>query len=102
MKPTRRYPAVALVAVLLSGILTVYPGAESGASDPNSFNRLLKPPSERNPPPASDGIHDPQAASAQLLQAPGDAFAELPAGKSGNYVDWRPSTRKKIYSRWCD
>ena len=33
--------------------------AEQGR-DPNTFNRLLKPPSARNPPPPEDGIHDPE------------------------------------------
>lgn len=77
-----------MVAVFLTGVFPVHLGAQSGVSDPNSFNRLLKPKSERNPPPANDGIHDPQASAAQLLQAPREAFANLPAGKSGNYIDW--------------
>ena len=58
------------------------------AADPNSFNRLLKPPASRNPPPAEDGIHDPASQGARLLQAPKEAFADLPKSKSGNYVDW--------------
>jgi c(7)-type cytochrome triheme protein len=73
------FPLVLSLAVLLPGI-----GVE--AADPNVFNRLMKPPSMRNPPPAKDGIHDPPAAT--LLQPPKDSFGQLPKGTSGNYVDW--------------
>ena len=65
-------------------------------ADPNSFNRLLKPPSLRNPAPAQDGIHDPDGAAVNLLQAPKDAFAGLPKGKSGNYVDWMKSIEEHL------
>lgn len=58
------------------------------AADPNAFNRLLKPPTARNPPPATDGIHDPKGLALHLLQSPGSAFADLPRSKSGDYVDW--------------
>lgn len=61
---------------------------DSFADDPNAFNRLMKPPNERNPPPVRDGIHDPQSAAIDLLQTPETAFAPLPDGSSGNYVDW--------------
>ncbi|GAB4348758.1 MAG: hypothetical protein Kow006_09790 [Gammaproteobacteria bacterium] len=54
----------------------------------NRFNRLMTPPSERNPPPAKDGIHDPQNPGTQVLQPPKEAFDLLPKGQSGNYVDW--------------
>ena len=58
------------------------------AQDPNAFNRLMKPPSKRNPPPVTDGIHDPESAGTKSLQPPRDSFGSLPTGKSGNYVDW--------------
>jgi c(7)-type cytochrome triheme protein len=58
------------------------------AADPNSFNRLMKPVSKRNPPPPEDGIHDPENDGAFILQKPKDMFSKLPNGKSGNYVDW--------------
>ncbi len=58
------------------------------ADNPNTFNRLMKPPSERNPPPAKDGIHDATSEGVQLLQPPRDSFGSLPKGQSGNYVDW--------------
>lgn len=54
----------------------------------NRFNRLLKPPPQSNPSPMSDGIHDPVSSGTPLLQAPREAFEELPKSKSGNRVDW--------------
>jgi c(7)-type cytochrome triheme protein len=57
-------------------------------ADPNAFNRLMMPPSERNPTPAMDGIHDPESTGTGTLQEPRKSFAALPKGKSGNYVDW--------------
>ncbi len=62
--------------------------SDSLAADPNAFNRLMKPKSERNPPPAKDGIHDPQNETTFVLQPPREQFSTLPTGKSGNYVDW--------------
>mgnify|MGYP001815364192 CR=1 FL=1 len=58
------------------------------AADPNAFNRLMKPPSARNPSPALDGIHDPASIGTKSLQHPKDSFSNLPKGSSGNYVDW--------------
>ena len=60
----------------------------SGVGSANTFNRLLKPPSKRNPPPVSDGIHDPGNDGTLLLQPPKDAFAGLEKTHSGNRVDW--------------
>lgn len=54
----------------------------------NAFNRLLKPPSQRNLPPTRDGIHDPANAGTATLQAPRDAFGAMPSANSGNRVDW--------------
>ena len=54
----------------------------------NTFNRLMKPPSQRNPPPAKDGIHDPKNQGTHVLQPPKEAFAPLEKSKSGNRVDW--------------
>mgnify|MGYP001814987747 CR=1 FL=1 len=54
----------------------------------NTFNRLMKPPSQRNPPPAKDGIHDPKNQGTHVLQPPKEAFAPLHKSKSGNRVDW--------------
>ena len=79
----RYVAAAAALAIALAAV----PGGV-GARDPNSFNRLMKPPSKRNPPPIEDGIHDPANPGTRVLQAPKEAFAKLPKGKSGNYVDW--------------
>jgi c(7)-type cytochrome triheme protein len=54
----------------------------------NTFNRLMKPASERNPPPALDGIHDPENEGTHLLLAPRDSFSSLAKANSGNRVDW--------------
>ena len=73
-----------LCAVTLSGIQI----ENSYAKDPNSFNRLMKPKSKRNPAPPQDGIHDPDNEGSHILQPPKEQFTEMPRGKSGNYVDW--------------
>lgn len=57
-------------------------------SDPNSFNRLLAPKTERNAPPTTDGIHDAAAFGTALLQSPRDAFAQLPKSTAGNFINW--------------
>lgn len=65
------------------------PSKSKSARPPvNTFNRLLKPPSKRNPPPTHDGIHDPGNDGTGILQAPKDAFGPLPKANSGNRVDW--------------
>ena len=74
---------------------------ESHSADPNQFNRLLAPPSKRNPPPPLDGIHDAGGPGAALLQTPKSAFDTLPRSKSGNYVDWvQALEEKKIEPRY--
>ncbi|MCB1849744.1 MAG: cytochrome c, class I [Gammaproteobacteria bacterium] len=60
----------------------------AASSKVNSFNRLLKPASKRNPPPARDGIHDPGNDGTHLLQPPKESFSQLPTANSGNRVDW--------------
>lgn len=61
---------------------------QSLAADPNSFNRLMKPKSTRNPAPPTDGIHDPDNDGSHILQPPKEQFAKMPGAQSGNYVDW--------------
>lgn len=73
----------------LAMLVAVLAGAAAGDDNPNRFNRLMVPIGERNPPPASDGIHDPTGPGVSLLQAPRDAFVDFPRAPSGNYVDWR-------------
>jgi c(7)-type cytochrome triheme protein len=60
----------------------------------NSFNRLLRPPSQRNRPPAEDQIHDPGNDGTLALQAPLQSFNELPRSNAGNRVDWVKSLRE--------
>ena len=62
--------------------------ADQGASQVNTFNRLLKKTTQKNPPPAEDGIHDPENDSTYVLQPPKVAFESLPASQMGNYVNW--------------
>lgn len=54
----------------------------------NTFNRLLKPASKRNPPPAKDGIHDPDNDGTHVLLAPKESFSVMEKSNSGNRVDW--------------
>lgn len=70
-------------------ITQIKPGKKlANNRSPNSFNRLLKPPSKRNPSPAKDGIHDPDNDGTHILQAPKDSFSQLTKSNSGNRVDW--------------
>ena len=73
-------------AFVVFSLLFFVVNKDSYSADPNQFNRLLAPPSKRNPPPTHDGIHDGPGAS--MLQTPKKAFETLPKGKSGNYIDW--------------
>tara|TARA_R110001583_G_scaffold69544_2_gene197090 strand:- start:10374 stop:11324 length:951 start_codon:yes stop_codon:yes gene_type:complete len=73
----------------------------SGMSSAMKFNRLMKSPSEWNPPPFEDGIHDPDGEGAYVLQAPKDAFSSLDKSSSGNRVDWVKSLNNgKIEPRY--
>ena len=74
--------SAAVIAMLFLASLAV------AQSDPNKFNRLMKPAAERNVPPPMDGIHDAESEGTYLLQTPLEAFATLPKSKSGNYVQW--------------
>jgi len=70
--------------------------------NPNAFNRLMKPPSERNAPPESDGIHDPTADGTLMLQPPKESFDGLPRSRSGNYVDWNKAIDNKLIAPRSD
>ncbi|MBF0379745.1 MAG: cytochrome c, class I [Magnetococcales bacterium] len=61
----------------------------------NKFNRLMKPKSERNLPPARDGIHDPDNEATHMLQHPKEAFSPFEKSSSGNYVNWVKTLNKK-------
>ena len=65
-------------------------------ADPNSFNRLMKPKSQRNPEPPKDGIHDPDNDGTHLLQPPKEQFTQMPNSKSGNYVNWVEALDKGV------
>jgi c(7)-type cytochrome triheme protein len=70
--------------------------------NPNAFNRLMKPASERNAPPEADGIHDPTADGTMMLQPPREAFGALPKSRSGNYVDWNRAVDEMLISPRSD
>lgn len=89
-----------LVLFAVSG-LTLLTAGESLSANPNTFNRLLAPASERNLPPTKDGIHDAEGPGAAILQPPKAAFGDLPKGKSGNYIDWvKALDKNKIAPRY--
>lgn len=54
----------------------------------NTFNRLMRPASKQNLPPAEDGIHDPLNEGTGTLQHPLTAFSPLPKSNVGNRIDW--------------
>ncbi len=54
----------------------------------NTFNRLMRPPAQRNLPPPQDGIHDPENDGTHSLQPPLTAFTPLAKSNDGNRVDW--------------
>lgn len=73
----------------------------AAARDPNSFNRLLAPAGMRNPPQASDGIHDPANPGTHALQPPLQSFETLPRSNAGNRVNWVAAlANKQIQPRW--
>jgi len=82
----RRFMLPVLVALLLFSMAQWAVSADD--KTPNKFNRIMIPMSERNPPPAEDGIHDPENYGTSLLQAPRESFSLLPRAPSGNNVDW--------------
>lgn len=98
--PTPAEPAAA--AAPKAEAMAAAPAADSGASgDVNSFNRLLKPASKRNPPPPEDGIHDPGNDGTHALMPPQTAFASLPKSFAGNRVNWVQAIgTNKINPRW--
>ena len=71
---------LALLAMLLLASLA------EAQSDPNRFNRLMKPAAERNAPPPEDGIHDPDSSGTHLLHPPRASLEALPDSISCYYV----------------
>lgn len=82
------FRSLMLAGLLLAGLGVVAMRGALADDNPNAFNRLMKPASERNASPESDGIHDPTADGTLMLQPPREAFGALPKSRSGNYVDW--------------
>lgn len=81
-----RFVRTVMLTILMLGLTQWAVSAET--KNPNAFNRLMTPMSERNPPPAEDGIHDPESFGTELLQTPRASFSVLPRSPSGNYVNW--------------
>jgi len=96
----RKAGLVGFVALLVVAALLAAMRLAEAQSNPNSFNRLLKPASERNAPPALDGIHDPAGDSTTLLQAPLEAFDPLAKSNSGNYVNWNQALADGAINPW--
>ena len=57
---------IAAMVAVVAGV----PMLSLSAENPNAFNRLMTPLAGRNPPPAEDGIHDPESPGTLSLQAP--------------------------------
>ena len=93
-------PAVAAPAAPVTAPVATVPVAPPVATAPagsvNSFNRLMRPPAQRNLPPAEDGIHDPANDGTHSLQPPLTAFAPLPKSNDGNRVDWVKSLNENL------
>ena len=87
MKSTNSH-VVIVAGVLVAATALVLAHGVLADENPNAFNRLMTPPSERNAPPESDGIHDATADGTMMLQPPREAFAGLPKSRSGNYINW--------------
>lgn len=81
---------VFVVSLLMASISTAFAADAVQPATPsvNSFNRLMKPKAQKNPPPAEDGIHDPANPGTSLLQSPAEGLAGMVESKQGNYVDW--------------
>lgn len=75
--------------------------AQALANKTNTFNRTMRPLARYNLPPMEDGIHDPGIEATKVLNAPLDAYTDLPRNKAGNRVDWVAAiAAKKITPRW--
>lgn len=72
--------------------------AATKAKGANTFNRLMKPKSERNPDQATDGIHDADNPGTPQLQPPKEAFSGLATSNAGNYVNWVQSLKTNAVS----
>ncbi|MDO8310557.1 MAG: c-type cytochrome [Sideroxyarcus sp.] len=99
--PSAKVPAATPPAAAAAPIDTSANTSGASAADINSFNRLLKPVGQRNPPPAEDGIHDPANDGTLALMAPLAAYGPLPKSLAGNRINWvKAIDEKKINPRW--
>lgn len=95
--PAAAAPAPAPVAAVAAPVApppAATPVVATAPSTVNSFNRLLRPPAQRNRPPAEDGIHDAANDGTLTLQPPLTAFNDLVRSNAGNRVDWVKSLRE--------
>jgi c(7)-type cytochrome triheme protein len=83
-----------VMAVLLVSAAFMLAGESYAADNPNKFNRLFVPPSDRDAALKDDGIHDPQVPGLNLLQEPREAFSTLSPGEAGNRIDWVQALEK--------
>jgi c(7)-type cytochrome triheme protein len=81
-------PAPAAAPVVATAPAAAPPAAVAQGGSANTFNRLMRPPAQRNLPPPQDGIHDPANDGTHSLQAPLTAFAPLAKSNDGNRIDW--------------
>lgn len=83
-------PAAPAAAAPVAAVARVAPApvATAPGANVNTFNRLMRPPAQRNLPPWEDGIHDPASEGTLSLQAPLTAFTPLPKNNDGNRIDW--------------
>ncbi|MEH6472258.1 MAG: c(7)-type cytochrome triheme domain-containing protein [Halopseudomonas sp.] len=88
-KPAAKKVAEAPKPAAKSAVPVPVPAAATVAKKPKiSFNRLMPSSDSWNPPPAEDGIHDPDNEGTFLLQAPREGMAGFAKGVGGNRVDW--------------
>ena len=83
-----------VTTTLLVCTMLVLAGEVFAADNPNKFNRLFVPPSDRDAALKDDGIHDPKVPGLKMLQEPREAFTALSPGQAGNQIDWAKSLQK--------
>lgn len=86
--------AAAKPAAATASAVPVAAPAGAAVQGVNAFNRLLRPPAERNRPPTLDGIHDAANDGTQALQPPLTAFNDFVHSNAGNRVDWVKTLRE--------
>ena len=101
MMKSIRFGLLVVMAAFLSVAQDQVMAQAASPAATNTFNRLLKPKSQRNLPPAEDGIHDPTNDGTLSLQPPKDGLATLVGSNFGNQVNWVQSlNQNKINPRF--